>query len=210
MLMPMLLLIREGQTAALPCDHPLRISAPQYFSHCDSVCTYSDWSEWLAIPNSVAPSSQCPTKEAYQERRKRGVLGKSIADCTETSETRQVCECVVLNKNVMVNTLIIVTGLPDQEDRLILALGLGGSKQDFNPIGSPGPVSPAGPQGPSGPSGPKGPSGPVGQPGLKPSSGPSPITAPSRIPGVHGPGLRCPHNNRIGQICSHLTGGAMQ
>ena len=27
--------------------------------------------------------------------------------------------------------------------------------------------------------------------------------------GVHGPGLQCPHNNRVRQICPHLTGNYM-
>ena len=90
---------------------------------------------------------------------------------------------------------------------LILALGLGGSEQDFSPIGSPGPSVPLIPFVSSF----------AGHllPGLfeqKPTTVPPQTTRYSRsthtrIPGVHGIGLRCPHNNGIEQICPHLTGG---
>lgn len=76
----------------LPCTHPLRIAAPQFFTHCSSTsCEYSKWSSWKPVPNSVVPSTSCSSDSAYQEKRVRAVLGNS-ASCNQLSETRQVCK----------------------------------------------------------------------------------------------------------------------
>ena len=80
----------------LPCTHPLRISAPSLFIHCNSAtiqCKYNKWSSWVKIPNSVVsvPVSQCPSTKAYKEERTRTISVGS--GCTEPlRETQSICE----------------------------------------------------------------------------------------------------------------------
>jgi len=61
-----LTLARTG-ASSLNCDSQLRIVLPSLFTHCS--CSYSDWSAWEEVPNSVArvPLSQCGSGEAYNE-----------------------------------------------------------------------------------------------------------------------------------------------
>ena len=81
------------QRRQLPCTHPLRISVPELFSHCDSTpCTYGSWSLWQRVPGNVTivPQSQCPSGKAYTEERTRPTTGSG---CNEpTRETRRICE----------------------------------------------------------------------------------------------------------------------
>ena len=81
------------QRRELPCTHPLRISAPELFTHCDiAPCTYGSWSSWERVLGNVSsvPQSQCPSGKAYTEERTRPTTGSG---CNETvRETRRICE----------------------------------------------------------------------------------------------------------------------
>ena len=79
------------QHTGLPhCDSFLRILFPHLFKHCDGTCTYTEWSQWQRVPNSVVnvAKSNCSTGEAYSERRTRTA---PESGCDPESETRQVC-----------------------------------------------------------------------------------------------------------------------
>ena len=77
-------------TGLLRCDSFLRILFPQLFKHCAGSCTYTEWSPWQRVPNSVVnvAESNCTTGEAYSERRTRTA---SESGCNPESETRRVC-----------------------------------------------------------------------------------------------------------------------
>jgi hypothetical protein len=83
----------ERERQQLPCTHPLRIARPQLFAHCESAaCTYTSWSPWRKIPNSVitVPAGKCATGEAYSEERTRTAVGNG---CSESlHETQQICK----------------------------------------------------------------------------------------------------------------------
>ena len=72
------------------CNHPLRLSLPQHFTHCDTVCLYSDWGEWEMVPGTTrsVAESQCKSREVYTERRTRTSIG---SNCNDNTESRQVC-----------------------------------------------------------------------------------------------------------------------
>ena len=76
----------------LPCNHPLRISAPELFTHCVAPCVYSEWGDWKDVPGSIqsAPTSQCASGQTYTQRRTRRAIG-STSGCNELTETRKVC-----------------------------------------------------------------------------------------------------------------------
>ena len=62
----------------LPCTHPLRLSAPELFTHCSSnPCTYGSWSSWERVSGSETnvPQSQCESGRAYTEERTRSTTG---------------------------------------------------------------------------------------------------------------------------------------
>ena len=74
-----------------PCNHPLRITRPELFTHCD--CTYSSvWSEWEIVEGSTigVPTSQCASGQAYNEQRRKTAFGDN---CNDQTETRRVCKC---------------------------------------------------------------------------------------------------------------------
>ena len=75
----------------LPCTHPLRLSAPEYFTHCSSTpCTYGSWSSWERVSGSETsvPQSQCQSGRAYTEERTRSMTG---SDCNQpVRETRRI------------------------------------------------------------------------------------------------------------------------
>jgi hypothetical protein len=78
----------------LPCTHPLRLSAPEYFTHCDTVpCTYGSWSSWKRVPGqniSSVSQSLCQSGKAYTEERFRPTTGSG---CDQpVRETRRICE----------------------------------------------------------------------------------------------------------------------
>ena len=80
------------QRRALPCTHPLRISAPELFTHCSSApCTYGSWSSWERVLGNVTsvPQSQCPSGKAYTEERTRPTTGSGCNQLTR--ETRRIC-----------------------------------------------------------------------------------------------------------------------
>ena len=83
----------ERERRQLPCNHALRISFPQFFTHCDSVraCTYSSWSSWKRVADSEASTPKCPSGLAYREERTRiKITGTS---CTEPLlEIQHICK----------------------------------------------------------------------------------------------------------------------
>ena len=129
-----------------------------------------------------------------------------------------------------------LTGVPDAVDRLIMALGLGGTGQDYTSTGPPGPPGQPGPPGappgqPGPPPGPPGPSQkflhlPIPDPGS--AQGPfqlssllptphqplwPPISPPTyKPPPAHAPepppapSGHCPHSRSKEEVCQHLTG----
>ncbi len=81
-------------TAYLPsCNSRLRFLLPKWFKHCD--CTYSDWSEWEPVPNTIGTdvSSTCESGQAFNETRRQMTVGES---CQERAENRTICkfECL--------------------------------------------------------------------------------------------------------------------
>ena len=81
----------------LPCTHPLRLSAPEYFTHCSSTpCTYGSWSSWERVSGSETnvPQSQCESGRAYTEERTRSTTGSG---CNQpVRETRRICKHTIL------------------------------------------------------------------------------------------------------------------
>ena len=76
----------------LPCTHPLRLSLPELFTHCDTApCTYGDWSSWERVPGknfSNVSQSLCESGKAYTEERTRPTTGSG---CNQTvRETRRI------------------------------------------------------------------------------------------------------------------------
>ena len=180
------------QRRQLPCTHPLRISVPELFTHCNSApCTYGGWSSWERIPRNetTVPQSQCPSGKAYTEERTRPTTGSG---CNQpVRETRRICKHDVIVSTYSLATLVLIIptintlpGLPTRDELLILALGLGGSGNNYDPINRPPPPDPPGP--------------------LKPSTLSVAFCVNCRPRPVDS--RRCPSNGRNGQICSHIPG----
>ena len=83
----------QCQRRQLPCTHPLRLSAPELFTHCSSAtCTYSSWSSWERVSGSETSvaQSQCQSGQAYTEERTRSATGSG---CNQpVKETRRICK----------------------------------------------------------------------------------------------------------------------
>ena len=79
-----------GVTVQLSCDSQLRLVLPELFTHC-SRCSYSEWSAWEAVPNSVVRvrTSQCRSNESYNETRTQSAIGQG---CQSRTHTRSVCK----------------------------------------------------------------------------------------------------------------------
>ena len=78
----------------LPCTHPLRLSAPELFTHCSSTpgCTYGSWSSWERVSGNETsvPQSQCESGKAYTEQRTRPTTGSG---CNQpVREIRRICK----------------------------------------------------------------------------------------------------------------------
>lgn len=73
----------------LNCNSQLRLVLPALFAHCS--CSYSEWSAWEAVPNSVVsvPTSQCRSNESYNETRTQSAIGQG---CRSRTQTRSVCK----------------------------------------------------------------------------------------------------------------------
>ena len=81
------------QRRQIPCNHPLRLTMPDLFTHCETLCAYSDWTSWELIQHNVS-TTKCYSGRRYVQQRTRttlSVVGDS-ADCSELSETRTLCE----------------------------------------------------------------------------------------------------------------------
>ena len=90
----------------LPCTHPLRIAAPELFTHCGAIdtihrastpCTYTSWGSWRRVPGGMVsvPVGQCPSGKAYTEERTRTAR---ISGCSgPLRETQSICECIELS-----------------------------------------------------------------------------------------------------------------
>lgn len=77
----------------LNCNSQLRLVLPALFAHCTPgrSCSYSEWSAWEAVPNSVVsvPTSQCRSNESYNETRTQSAIGQG---CRSRTQTRSVCK----------------------------------------------------------------------------------------------------------------------
>ena len=80
-----------GAAVQLSCNSQLRLVLPALFAHCS--CSYSEWSVWEAVPNSVVrvPTSQCGSNESYSETRTQSAIGQG---CRSRTQTRSVCICI--------------------------------------------------------------------------------------------------------------------
>jgi hypothetical protein len=92
-------------------------------------CQYGPWSEWKTISTKAVPPSQCPSGSVVTEQREQIVLDGS---CKPAMQNRTTCE-------------------PEIVDRIILALGLGSSRQGITrkrrrqpSLSPPGPISAVG------------------------------------------------------------------
>ena len=79
-----------GAAVQLSCNSQLRLVLPELFTHC-SRCSYSEWSAWEAVPNSVVRvrTSQCRSNESYNETRTQSAVGQG---CQSRTQTRSVCK----------------------------------------------------------------------------------------------------------------------
>lgn len=79
----------------LNCNSQLRLVLPALFTDCTATpgrsCSYSEWSAWEAVPNSVVsvPTSQCRSNESYNEIRTQSAIGQG---CRSRTQTRSVCK----------------------------------------------------------------------------------------------------------------------
>ena len=88
-------IIHDQYRRQIPCNHPLRLIAPNLFTHCETICSYSDWTSWEITQRQVPiAKSQCPSQYYYVKQRTRqleSAIGDS-ADCSEVDETEKICE----------------------------------------------------------------------------------------------------------------------
>ena len=78
--------------------HPLRLSAPELFTHCNSnPCTYGSWSSWERVSGGEigVPQSQCESGKAYTEERTRPTTGSGCNQIVK--ETRKICKHIIYN-----------------------------------------------------------------------------------------------------------------
>ncbi len=88
-------------TAALqPCHSKLRFRRPDLFKHCE--CTYSDWSEWEPVPNTIGTdvSSTCESGQAFNETRRKMAIGEG---CEEGAENRTICKFECLGRSLQMH-----------------------------------------------------------------------------------------------------------
>ena len=83
----------QGQ---IPCDHPLRlVLPPSLFSHCETSCTYSNWTAWQTIQTRIPTNkTTCASKyyDIQQQTRELRVFIGNSADCNDVNQTRKLCE----------------------------------------------------------------------------------------------------------------------
>ena len=91
----------------LDCTSQIRLYFPHLFTHCNTVCQYSEWSDWQMVSGSTANvlTSECPSGEAYTERRTRfsSEFDYYIQGCTNTTQSRQICKLLHSICNFMDN-----------------------------------------------------------------------------------------------------------
>ena len=119
-----LALVSAAESVNLPrCDSILRNIHPELFTHC--VCT---WSEWKPVANSFdiaipVDPSLCSSGKVFLETRFSS--GPEVG-CGFQNETRAICKLFGVGGSEQFNACFSVhAGMPDREDRLIMALGLG-------------------------------------------------------------------------------------
>ncbi len=82
--------------AKLPCKSRLRFLRPNLFKHCE--CTYTDWTEWEMVPNTlgkdVSAMGICESGEAFTETRMQVALGEN---CEMRVENRSMCKSTQFN-----------------------------------------------------------------------------------------------------------------
>ena len=106
---------QQRRQASLPCDHPLRVVVPSLFSHCGTICAYSNWISWAIVQRQISTTSNtCTSKRYYVQQRTRqvvSVIGNG-ADCNEVNETQNICEfqIIIYLMSIIVDNAIMVEG----------------------------------------------------------------------------------------------------
>ena len=106
--MPGLVSSAPRQRRQLPCTHPLRISLPDLFTHCNSIpCTYGTWSSWERVSGSVTNVSRsvCSSGKSYTEQRTRVATGSGCND--PLRETQSICELQSEDYNESIIVIIV-------------------------------------------------------------------------------------------------------
>ena len=139
--------LRQANAAPLlDCTSQIRLYFPHLFEHCNTVCQYSEWSDWQMVSGSTAsvPTSQCPSGEAYTERRTRfsSEFNSYVQGCTNTTQSRQICKLlssipIICISWIRCNSIHVPTGMPDRSDIIIMSLGLGSSGNVFDSVPPP-------------------------------------------------------------------------
>jgi len=89
---------RRQSRASLPCDHPLRIVAPSLFSHCVTICSYSDWTPWETVQQRIPTTNNlCASGRYYVQQRTRQIVSVigDRADCNEVNQTEKICKLLL-------------------------------------------------------------------------------------------------------------------
>ena len=88
----------QRRMRSLPCDLPLRIVVPSLFTHCGTICAYSDWTPWATVQalgrRIPTKGNNCTSRKYYVQQRTRkvvSVIGNGT-DCNEVNETQNICE----------------------------------------------------------------------------------------------------------------------
>ena len=89
----------QRRQASLPCDLPLRLVAPHLFTHCGTICAYSDWTPWVTVQHRIpTTSNNCTSRRFYVQQRTRQAVS-AIGDrtnCNEVNETQNICEFLLI------------------------------------------------------------------------------------------------------------------
>ena len=112
-----ILQLRQANAAAiqpplLDCTSQIRLFLPHLFTHCSTVCQYSEWSDWQMVSGSTVnvPTTQCSSGEAYNGTRTRSstAYDYSILGCTDTTQARQICKLFLHSIRYCACTWIII------------------------------------------------------------------------------------------------------
>ena len=106
----------------------VHVCAPSLFSHCGTICVYSDWTPWGTVQQRIPTTkSLCASRRYYVQQRTRQIVSVigDRADCNEVNQTQKICklllcsyrkECIVTSTcehapNVIVSNPSIVCNI---------------------------------------------------------------------------------------------------